>query len=300
MNCPQCGTNVADGTSICPKCDYILDASFLSADPPAEPSEAKPAPSTRPRPARATGGNPALRKSMPGRPGVKRPTTGGRPAAARASSGGAAPAAKNDPTVVKSLEEIEAERAARASRPPPRPAPAPARSYSDDEPSISNGTASGISMVAPEAAFADAKAFIGDLKTSDKLAFIGAAVTILVCFFPWKETATEGEILGLMSLGFAAFIANLLGMGAVFVRVNRAMPRLHPVVPWLVQLGSFCFGIVWCLVYMKLASDDRQVQALFGNETVAISKPAFGVFIALLMQIVALAGTLMGLKEKPT
>ncbi len=161
-----------------------------------------------------------------------------------------------------------------------------------------NRTYSGINMVAPEDAFAEAKHFVRELRTSDKLAFIGAALTAFTAFLPWKETASEGEVLGLMSLGVASFIANGVAMAAIAVRVRNAMPRLHPVIPWLVQLGTVCFGLIWCLVFMKVSYNGTQVPALIGNQVVALSKPVFGVFFALLTQLVALGGTLMGLKEK--
>ncbi|MBX5482887.1 MAG: hypothetical protein IRZ16_13755 [Myxococcaceae bacterium] len=160
-------------------------------------------------------------------------------------------------------------------------------------------THSGISVVAPEAMLAEAKIFVRDLPTSDKLAFIGAAIAVLVSFLPWKETFSEGEVLGFVSLGFAAFVSNLATLGAIVVRVRKAMPRLHPVIPWLVQLGMICFGIVWCLIFIKISTDDRMTAALIGNQMVPASKPSFGVYLALLMEMVALAGTLMGLKEKP-
>src|SRR5439155_22366548 len=52
VKCPGCGTAVDDGASICPKCDYIIDSSFLEGA--AEAGSAAPAraapPPARPRP----------------------------------------------------------------------------------------------------------------------------------------------------------------------------------------------------------------------------------------------------------
>lgn len=212
--------------------------------------------------------------------------------------------------MIKSVEEIE--RAAPPRRAPPSSRqveteeedfrPRASRRPPADEPASAPGigrTYSGINVVAPEDALNDARVFVRELRSSDKLAFVGAAGTVFLAFLPWKETAAEGEILGLMSLGFLNFIANLLAMGAIVVRVRNAMPRLNPVIPWLVQLGTICFGIVWSLIFMKLSYDGQQVPALIGNSMVAVSSPSFGVYLALLTQLVALAGTLLGLKEKP-
>lgn len=274
MNCPQCGTSVAEGTSICPQCDHILDASFLDE------------PSPPPPPHRPTGARPAPNRA-PARP---------------ARSSGARPAA--EATQIKSVEELERPpRRPTASRPRPAPVPSPVEEPLDDddldaaELELSHGSGSG--MAEPEELLADAKIFVRELPSSDKLAFLGAAATVLFCFLPWKETAAEGDIIGFVSLGFLAFLVNVAVMVAVFVRVREAMPQLNPLVPWLVQLGCVCFGIIWCFVFMKVSTDGRPVQALIGNEMVAVSRPSFGVYLSLLSELVALAGTLLGLKEKP-
>ncbi|MFP2913715.1 hypothetical protein ACLESD_53780, partial [Pyxidicoccus sp. 3LFB2] len=60
LNCPGCGSKVAANTSICSVCDYIIDGSFLSDEPPVEnddeptgaeedPRPAKPAAAARPK-----------------------------------------------------------------------------------------------------------------------------------------------------------------------------------------------------------------------------------------------------------
>lgn len=258
MNCPQCRTNVADGTSICPRCDYILDASFLS-DEPAAP---------------------------------RRPTTASRPA--RPVAG-----AKDVATVIKSVEQIEAQRPrpATPARPAPKPRPEPEpRVYAEEV--AGEGSRPGSSYVTAEAALEDVKTFVRELRLADKLAFLGAAATVLMCFLPWKETAEEGEVLGLMSLGAVVFALSIVAMTSVYVRLENTMPQLQPFVPWLVQLGALAFGLLWSVVYIKLSSDHRMRPGLFGDE-VALSSPSLGVFIAIVTQIIALAGTVMGLRERP-
>ncbi|MHB8877629.1 MAG: hypothetical protein ACYC8T_28390, partial [Myxococcaceae bacterium] len=137
------------------------------------------------------------------------------------------------------------------------------------------------------------------LPSSDKLAFTGAALNILFAFFPWKETVVDGEVLGLMSLGFPVFAVSIICIMAIVVRVRRIMPKLNPLVPWLLQLTAVCFCIVWCLIFVKLSWDSRLAKSPVGNFDMYISKPSFGVFISVITSLLALGGTLMGLKEKP-
>lgn len=322
VTCPQCGAAVAEGTAICPKCDHILDSSFLDVSGPAgdddepthtgsKPSAApsRPAVSGRPAGPRVTGGAKALAKpgGAPGgaaapprsatgaRPPVKKSSTAARPVVQRppgSSSSGSAQAVKRPPPSPRPPAQDEADiRTAAPGSPTAEVPSAPGFGM--------QRTNSGISIVAPEAVLSDAKTFVRELRTSDKLAFIGAAITVLLCFLPWKETAQEGEVLGFVSLGFAAFLANLVAMGAIVIRTRNAMPRLHPVAPWLLQLGSICFGIVWSLIFIKISTDGQPVAATIGNEMVPLSRASFGVYMGLMTQLVALAGTLMGLKEKP-
>jgi hypothetical protein len=146
---------------------------------------------------------------------------------------------------------------------------------------------------------ADIKHFVLELGQSDKLTFIGACVTVLLSFIPWKSTATDGDILGLVSLGAFVLLAALATIAAVAVRVRKVMPQLNPIIPWLLQLGASGFAIIWCLVFIKISWIGQQVPADIGNEMVPLSSPSAGVFLALLSSIVSMAGTLMGLKEKP-
>jgi hypothetical protein len=153
-------------------------------------------------------------------------------------------------------------------------------------------------MVPPEQLLDDAKDFVVGLPTADKIAFAGAAIVVLVSFMPWKETASDGEVLGLMSNGIVAFLAALATMGVLVIRVRRIMPRLNPLAPWLAQLASAIFGIIWCLIFIKISWDGRRVDSPIGHYTMAISTPSFGVVLGLIGGLVALGGTLLGLKEK--
>ncbi len=151
----------------------------------------------------------------------------------------------------------------------------------------------------PEEAMADARNFFVALSLSDRIAFGAGIATLIACFLPWRETVDEGDSLGLLSLGALVAIASVVLLAAIVIRVQKAMPRLNALVPWLMQFGASAFSIVWCLVLIKLAVNTQKARALYGNEEVWTSKPGIGVLIALVTAIAAFAGTLMGLREKP-
>ncbi len=240
-----------------------------------EPTDAGRAPPVA-RPRLATGGSrPAVRR-VSGTRGAVRPSA---PAAAAAAVAGRAEedAPDSDATQIRSIDELERARAVRSVELPP------------DAPF---GT--------PETLLADIKAFIGGLGTADKLAFIGSALTVLMAFFPWKETRDDGEVIGLLSLGLPAVLAAVVTMVAVGARDQRSLPGFSPALLWMGQLGSVCVSLIWCLVFIKLSWDSQEVPALIGNENVvALSRPAMGVYLSLVTEAIALAGTLMGVKERP-
>jgi hypothetical protein len=137
------------------------------------------------------------------------------------------------------------------------------------------------------------------LGRSDKIAFAGGATLLLSAFLPWKETAAEGEILGLMSLGLLAVMGALGILGSIAVRVRQWMPHLNVLIPWLAQLGLSVFCILWCILFMKVSYDATEVPSPLGHSTLMNSSPSFGVFLGLLGALTSLAGSLLGLKEKP-
>jgi len=274
MTCPSCGEAVADGVAICPQCDAVVDPSFFD-----KPSS--PAPSKRP----AAGKKPAVRRPLAtntGAPPRRTGNTGVKPAVKKDRPGGQGmPEAPQ-----RMLKEAPEVRPDWRVKDEPRAAPARA-------------TPSGYHMVDPEDFWGEVKGFVSELTTADKLAFIGAFSALISCFFPWKDTITEGEVLGLMSLGAAVFGVTLIILVAIVIRVRKVMPALHALIPWLIQFGGACFCIVWCLVYIKLALDTTMARSPIGNFERWVSSPSAGVYIALLMSVVMLGGTLMGLKEKP-
>ncbi|QDF06172.1 hypothetical protein BHS04_23625 [Myxococcus xanthus] len=288
LNCPGCGSKVAANTSICSVCDYIIDGSFLSGEPPAEAPEestdaaedprraAKPPPPRRPRP--------AIGKS------------GSRPAAA------AAPPPDSDSTNIRSMEDVARsapqQRAARAAapRPAPRKAPAPEPAASVDPWDRSGSDDRGSAVTDPDELIRDAKELFAQLQGGDKVAFWGAAVVLMSCFLPWKETAVDGDVLGLMSPGCGAFIMSILLLTAVTVRVKGSFPNVNPVVPWMGQLIVSIVCLIWCVVFIKVSSDTTMVPTPIGNSEMMNSSPSFGVYVAILGAVATLGGTLLGLK----
>lgn len=342
LNCPGCGTQVADGTTICPSCDYIIDNSFISTDAPQNsndgsddevtPPPRKPAAAAASRPVRTASG---VRAGSGSRPAAVRTNAGtsGRPRPASSTgSRTAAPAASSaDATNIKSMDEILKNAPQRSSaparggntgprpaarkggspgaRPAAAPAPAPRRApetvldpadmnYVPTRDTSGTNTGTG-QIVAPEQVIDDVRDFWGVLGRSDRIAFAGACSIIVSAFLPWKETAAEGDILGLMSLGLVGVMAAIGILGAIMVRVRRTMPNLNVLIPWLAQLGLSAFCILWCIIFMKVSYDATEVPSPMGNATIMNSTPSFGVVLALLGALTSLGGTLLGLKEKP-
>ncbi len=284
LNCPGCGSQVAANTSICSVCDFIIDGSFLSGEPPADSPEestdaaedprraAKPPPARRPRPSSGRSGS--------------------RPAAAPPSA---------DATNIRSMDEVvrnaPQQRAARPapSRPAPRRAAAPEPAAADPWDRADSSESSG-AVADPDELLRDAKELFGMLHGGDKVAFWGSALVLMSCFLPWKETAVDGDVLGLMSQGAGAFVLSILLLTAVTVRVKGSFPNVNPVVPWMGQLITSIVCLIWCVVYIKMASDTTMVPTPIGNSEMMNSSPSFGVYVAVLGSIAALGGTLLGLK----
>jgi hypothetical protein len=274
LNCPGCGAGVADKTSICPRCDYIIDDSFLGSNP-AQP--AKPPP-------RGRSLTPTEDMEVPERPRSSKPKPKPPPSGRTGPKRPAQPApSEPEPWLEQPYEKPEAE-ADWHIRPAPPPEPTP----HFQSPNV----------ISPEQELASIRDFISNLGSADKIAFTGAALTILVSFFPWKDTVAEGEVLGLMSLGVLTTLMALVTIGAIAVRVQRAFPQMNAMYPWLVQLATNCAAIVWCLIFIKLSWNGTKVHSVEGNTLKPISTPAMGVFLGIITSILSLGGTLMGLKDK--
>ena len=140
-----------------------------------------------------------------------------------------------------------------------------------------------------------ARAFLAGLSTADKLAFFGSATTFLACFFPWKETVADGEVLGLLSLGVVVFLLAVASMVAIAVRVRS--PSENSGLLRLGQLAAVVFSELWSIGYAAASVDATSTQSPVGNFEMWVSKPSFGLVLAFLAGLVAVAGTVMGVKE---
>ncbi|MFP2934423.1 hypothetical protein ACLESO_56775, partial [Pyxidicoccus sp. 3LG] len=186
-----------------------------------------------------------------------------------------------------------------APRRAPAPAPAPVVQDSGPDPWDRSARASDSNpMGDPDEVVREAKELFRMLGGGDKVAFWSAAVVLLSCFFPWKETAADGDVLGLMSLGAVSFVLCIVVMTAISMRVRESLPGVNPVVPWMAQLVSSIVCLVWCIIYVKVSSDTTKVPTPIGNSEMMNSTPSFGVFMALLGSVAMLGGTLLGLKSK--
>ncbi len=278
MKCPTCRSIVAEDAAVCPKCDTVLDPSLFDATPPeldAEDTTGSHRPLVPPR-AKAPGARSGTKRA-----GAPRTTERRRPVEPRRTAGRmpeAPPAAPRGSVRRDWREEVSQED---WDAMPRRPAPAFVADKALD----------------PDDVIGQAKTFIVGLSTADKLAFFGSATMVLACFFPWKETVAEGEVLGLLSLGVVVFGLSVAALSAIVVRVRPRPRATNPLPSWVAQLGAIGFSELWCVMYAVTSLDTTTARSPVGNFEMWVSKPSFGLILAFLAGIVALAGTVMGLKE---
>lgn len=145
---------------------------------------------------------------------------------------------------------------------------------------------------------AEARRLRRELAASDRIALGGVGLLLASSLLPWQETAGQGALAGLLGLGLPGCMAALAAGGAVVVRVRRLLPRAEPRAAWLLQLSASAFAVLWCSLCVRLAWDTYSVSSSLGEVVVRSSSPAFGIYIGLSGALVAVAGTLLNLKEK--
>ncbi len=288
MKCPSCNTEVAEDAAICPNCDHILDPSLFDAEPPRdiddEPTGAKAIPTGRPVKSTGkpvSGAKKAVKKPVPA--GAKKPGAGAPKQVAR--PGGPRMPDAPPPKLRDGNERGDWRK--KVSEEDWGPAPAP---RAPEAPSYNS--------LDPEDAMADVKHFIYELSMADKLALFGAVGMVLACFFPWKETAVDGAVLGVASLGAVTALLAAIAITAIAVRVRKVFARLDSVYPWILQLLAVGGAGFWCLYFIRISWDSTIVRAPVGNYETWVSKPSIGVFVGILATGVSLLGTFFGLKEK--
>ncbi len=272
MMCPACNTEVDDDAAVCPSCDNVLDPSLFDASPPDEDAPRAPPPR---RVAPKSGA----------RPGVKRPAT--KPAVGGVKK---KPAARPAPRRTDDDEP-----------PAPRPRQDWRSQVSEEDWKANEGKAPEKFVVDKTLDANDAmvqtRQYLADLSTADKLALFGTSLLLLATFLPWRETVSEGDVLGVFSSGILVTALSAGALGGLVVRTRKLMPQVNPLLPWIAQLG--CVGVagVWCLIYMMLSWDPTLARSPIGNYEVWVSKPAFGLILALLAGITSIVGTIFGLKD---
>lgn len=284
MKCPNCNATVADDAAVCPKCDTVLDPSLLDAAPPEE-DDGEP---TGPRPQMRQGARPATKPgvkkvaSKPGRPGTP---GAGKPVAKKPAGERKSRMPEAPPPVKRETKPKDDWRASVSQEDWNQMPQGKKQEFVPDK------------AMDPEDVLADAKSFIFELSIADKLAFFGIVAMFIACFFPWKETVADGEVLGLTSGGIVVFGLSGVAAAMMVIRVRKIFAKMNPLFPWIVQLGSVGFGLLWCLVYVKSSWDSTLARSPIGNYEVWVSKPAFGVIFAFLAGAVAGIGTVFGLKD---
>lgn len=276
MECPACNQEVADDAAVCPHCDNVLDPSLLDASPPDE--DAPPPPPRRPaRPPTRPGGAKKV-GAKPGAPGVKKRPPGAKPPPPKrkppSDDDDAPPPSKKQDWRSQLSEEDWKENAGRAP-----------------EAFVVDRT------LDPNDAMAETKRYLVELPLSDKLALFGAGTLLISTFLPWKETVAEGDVLGVLSSGVLVTLLSALAVAGIILRTKKISTSLNPLLPWIAQLGATGFAGLWCLVYMKTAWDPTLARSPIGNYEVWVSKPVFGLFLALIAAIVSIVGTIFGLKD---
>ena len=254
---------------MCPHCEAVVDPSAID-DAPRPSRSATPRRATSRGPPPASGRKPAPQSGAPRKRLKKRPTPrAARPAGAEAPVGNAAGdwRSRVDPEAWNEMPAAEKE------------AFTPDRAVDADD------------------FLAGLKLFVAGLNAGDKLAFFGAVTVMLACFFPWKETVTEGEVLGLMGPGLVTFLMAVLVITFVVVRVNKAT-KVNELLLWAGQLGSLSLGALSTLVTIVSSIDRTIARATEGNQDVWVSKPGFGAILAVFALGLTGFGTVVGLKGK--
>ncbi|GMU62871.1 MAG: hypothetical protein AMXMBFR34_46340 [Myxococcaceae bacterium] len=268
MKCPSCHSTVRDDAAVCPKCDTVLDPSLLDAGPPGEDeAPARPAP-------RPVASKPGVKKVL------KKPAPGKRPAARPG-----APKSRMPEAPARAAKQETADWRSQVSQ-----SDWDEMQQKDKEKFVAD------KGLDPDDVLKDARGFFAVLSSSDKMAFFGTAAMLLSTFFPWKETVQDGDVLGLLSAGIVVSLLSALALASMVLRVRKAF-SVNPLLPWILQLGCLGFGIVWCLVYVKMSWDSTMVRSPIGNFDMWASKPSFGVIFGFMAGVVGTLGTVGGLKD---
>lgn len=267
MQCPSCNEEIDDDVAICPQCDAVVDPSAFDDSPrPSKPAAPK-RPPTRPG-----------AKAVSKKPGVKKPgAKPKRPAPPPAEPAGPA-------HVGNAAGDWRSKVAAEDWNQMPASQREPEQ-FQPDKAIDADDFIGGL------------RHFVDTLSSGDKLSFFGCVATIISCFFPWKETVVDGDVLGLAGPGLVTFLMACLTLVALTVRVNKSL-KVNELLLWAAQLGTLSLGVIWALVSIVQSWNPTLARAVEGNQEVWVSKPSFGVILAVLAGALTGVGTVLGLKGK--
>lgn len=261
MQCPSCSETIDDDAAICEHCDAVVDPSAFDDSPRPSKPAAK-------RPPKA----PVKRKPAGKRPVGTKPKRVPREAPAEAA------APRDESPAGDWRSRVDAED---WNQMPGGQAP---EVFTPDK------------GIDPDDFIGGVRLFVESLSIGDKLALFGAAGTIVACFFPWRETIAEGDVLGLLGPGIVTFLMAVGTITALTLRANRSMK--NELLLWAAQLGTIAFGVLWAFIAIQQSWNPTLARAVEGNQEVWVSKPGFGVILAVLTGGVSALGSVLGLKGK--
>jgi hypothetical protein len=130
------------------------------------------------------------------------------------------------------------------------------------------------------------------LPSWDRLATAAAAALVATLVLPWRWTREDGQLLGFFADGWPALV---LGIAVLAIAYARTLERMRPYARMLAraQAVAALLAAVYCVAYIP-AVNERVSMRRFG-EAVVLSRPDFGVFLALVAGGLAAAGSLRAL-----
>ena len=189
-----------------------------------------------------------------------------------------------DSTRVQAAPELE-------DATPPRGTPVPLRRRRADEVPLDDEQDF---AEHPEQLWFATRDFATSLSFADRIAAAGAMALCLSCFLPWRETTLEGELVGLFGTGALAFFAGALQLGLLAAR-HHGSRSFSDSTLWMAQLGFAGFGVLWCAEFQRTARFTIESEFVGGPDL--LSQPSYGVWVALAAAVIALAGSLLHVRE---
>jgi hypothetical protein len=193
-----------------------------------------------------------------------------------------------EPEPVPEPDDPEPEEDWRPKRPPPEAAPAPQAQAKQRD----------ASFTSPDEALDEARAFMNALTKSDKLAVGGFVLLALSLFLPWRETATDGDELGILTSGFFAALLGLSAVGMLVVRLRKSFPNMPEMAPVVAQVALAALSALVSVTFLLSSYDGTQVPANVGGGMMRASTPSLGAILGLAGAAVGLVGTVLGMKGR--